>query len=70
MIVVTALTMVDLEGPRETLPPQVSARLARWKREAGEGTAKAKESAGRARKTAEARMVVDSAMNCKRVIYR
>jgi hypothetical protein len=64
------LMMVDLEGPRETAPPQVSERLVR-KREAGEGTAKAKERAGRARKTAEARMmVVDSAVDCKRMIKR
>lgn len=27
MIVVTALTMVDFVGPRDTLPPQVSARF-------------------------------------------
>lgn len=52
MMVVTALMMVDLVGPRETEPPQES-RL--WR---GPGERKARAMEGRARRRVEGRMMM------------
>ena len=61
MMVVTALMMVEVEGPSETEPPQVSARLEEEERR---GNAREKGRIGRAERRSVESCIVEG-MNCK-----